>query len=241
MNESSKIPAIVNWSGYLAITLLIILPLSVLMVRSGTWGQGLALYAVACLGSTALLILFIVLHLLPAMSRWRNAIRRRALFTLPGTLALLALTLTGGDYPQIHDITTDTEDPPRFIRADEMRGDAANTLALKPEAIELQRAAYPDLQTLRTSLSIDGAFDRAVRVARELGWEIYHEDKNAGFIEAVDTTRIMAFKDDVVIRVRGDAQGAYLDLRSVSRVGRGDIGANAARIRRFIEAFRAAD
>jgi len=66
-----------------------------------------------------------------------------------------------------------------------------------------------------------------------MGWDIYHQDINAGVIEAVDTTTIMTFRDDVVIRVRSNAQGTLLDLRSVSRVGIGDIGANAKRIRAF--------
>ena len=78
---------------------------------------------------------------------------------------------------------------------------------------------------------------RALEVAGELGWEVYFKDQSAGIIEAVDTTAIMAFWDDVVIRVLGDAQGTKLDLRSVSRVGVGDLGANAARIRAFQQAF----
>jgi uncharacterized protein (DUF1499 family) len=90
---------------------------------------------------------------------------------------------------------------------------------------------------LTTGLPIDQAFDRAVTVAGELGWEIYHQDRNTGVIEAVDTTAIMAFKDDVVIRLRTNADGTLVDMRSVSRVGISDIGANAKRIRAFQEAF----
>ena len=178
-----------------------------------------------------------LLLLLPGMVTWRAQIRQRALFTLPGTLALLSLTLGGGDSPRIHDITTDTQNPPLFVTAQQQRGESANSLDLKPAEFELQLAAYPDVQTVRTSMTIDDAFTLAGQVARELGWEIYNEDRDAGVIEAVDTTRIMAFKDDIVIRVRGNADGAYLDLRSVSRVGQGDIGANAKRIRAFTEAF----
>ena len=81
------------------------------------------------------------------------------------------------------------------------------------------------------------AFDRALVVVRELEWEIYNEDRDAGIIEAVDTTSFMAFKDDVVIRIRPLQGGSLLDLRSVSRVGKGDIGANAKRINAFIAAF----
>ena len=119
----------------------------------------------------------------------------------------------------------------------EQRPESANSLEIDPQAISAQQEAYPDVQTIRTSLDIEAAFDRAVAVAGDLGWDIYHQDRNAGVIEAVDTTRIMAFKDDIVIRVRSNAQGTKVDLRSVSRVGIGDIGANAKRIRAFQQAF----
>ena len=78
---------------------------------------------------------------------------------------------------------------------------------------------------------------RAGVIARELGWEIYREDLNAGYIEAVDTTAIMGFKDDIVIRLRTNAEGTLVDLRSVSRVGVGDLGANVSRINAFVEQF----
>lgn len=240
MQAPSRPPGIVNWVGYLAVTLFLILPLSVLTVRSGAWQQGLLLYAVSCLGATALMALSVLLLLLPKYQTWRRPILQRALFALPGTL-LLALLLGGrDDHPAIHDITTDLDDPPHFSAADQRRGPDANSLAIRQETLDMQRAAYPDLATLRSDLPIDDAWDRARRVAAELGWEIYHEDRAAGVIEAVDTTAIMAFRDDVVIRVRSNARGTLVDLRSVSRVGVGDLGANAARIRAFQRAFEAA-
>jgi uncharacterized protein (DUF1499 family) len=159
------------------------------------------------------------------------------LAALPGALLLVALTAGRGDVPPIHDITTDTEDPPEFVTAEARRGEGSNSLALKAETIAAQRASYADINTLVTDLSIEQAFDRALAVADELGWEVYHQDLNAGVIEAVDTTSIMAFKDDVVIRLRTNAEGTLVDTRSVSRVGISDLGANAERIRAFQEAF----
>lgn len=235
--QEHKAPGLVNWTSYLAITCLVVIPLAVLTIRSGVWQQGLLLYALACLGSMLVAIVSVVLLMLPRFASWRSAVVKRALLpALPGALLLMSLT-TGGDYPRIHDITTSTEDPPEFIAAQAQRGDGANSLAIKPDVIAQQVAAYPDLATLRSPLSIDAAFTRAVQTARDLGWEVYNEDRSKGIIEAVDTTRIMLFKDDVVIRVRGDAQGAKIDLRSVSRVGQGDLGANAKRIRAFQAAF----
>ena len=237
MSISNKIPRLINWPGYLAITLAAALPLAVMTVRSGAWQQGLMLFALACLGATLILLLFIVLLLLPRFADWRPGIVRRALFTLPGTVLLLSLMSGSGDYPPIHDITTDLEDPPQFTQAEQQRGALANTLELDPEVIVQQSKAYPDIQTTLTTMPIDDAFDRALQLAREMGWEIYHQDLNAGIIEAVDTTAIMAFQDDVIIRVRSNEQGTLLDMRSVSRVGVSDLGANAKRIRNFQDQF----
>ena len=238
MTQTQQTPAMVNWIGYLAIALLLLLPVSVLTVRSGAWQQGLLLYALSCLGCLLLFTLSGVLLALPRFVPFRRSILLRLLITVPGTVLLLSLLAGRGDYPPIHDITTDTDDPPIFTLAPEMRGEEANPLDIKPDSIAQQLAAYTDLQTLQTSLSPDEAFDRALRVAGELEWQVYHEDREAGIIEAVDTTRFMAFKDDVVIRIRSEEQGTAVDLRSVSRVGLGDLGANAKRIRAFLEAFQ---
>jgi len=236
MNQSTPLPGIIRWSGYTALAVLLVIPLAVLTVRSGAWQQGLALYAIACLGSTVLAIVFIVLLMLPRYDSVRAETGKRLLLALPGTALLLALT-SGGDAPAIHDITTNTTAPPQFVTAAERRGEGANSLDIKPDFIAAQEEAYPDLTTLRTDLPAPDAFNRAVEVATELGWEVYYQDRDAGVIEAVDTTAIMGFKDDVVIQVVSGFSGTAIDLRSVSRVGLGDLGANAERIRTFVAAF----
>lgn len=234
MNQANtRTPTPVNWLGYIAITLLIALPVSVLMVRSGAWQQGLMVYALSCLGAALLLSLAILGLLLPRFAPWRKAIAGRALFALPGTVLLLVLLGSRGDIPPIHDISTDLQDPPVFTVAPQQRGDHSNSLDIDPETTVQQRQGYPDLQTTLSSLDIDEAFDRAVAVATAMGWAIYHQDRNAGVIEAVETTTVMGFKDDIVIRLRTNADGTLIDLRSVSRVGISDLGANAARIRAF--------
>ena len=231
---TQKTPGLVNWLGYLTATLLLALPVAVLTVRSGAWQQGLLLYAVACLGAAILLLLACLMMVLPRFAPWRRAIARRALIALPGSLLLLSL-LGGGSYPRIHDISTDLEDPPVFTAAEQRRGANSNSLQLDPQTQALQAEAYPELQTLRSRQAFDEMFDRAVQVATGLGWEIYLQDRNAGVIEAVDSTAIMGFKDDIVIRLRTNADGTVVDLRSVSRVGLGDMGANAKRISAFLE------
>jgi uncharacterized protein (DUF1499 family) len=237
MTKTNTPGVLINWTGYIAVTLLLLLPVSVLTVRSGAWQQGLLLYALSCLGCVLVLGLCGILLLLPRYANARGAILGRMLIALPGAVLLISLLAGRGDYPPIHDVTTDIKDPPMFTMAMKQRPESANSLEIDPQAISAQQEAYPDVQTIRTSLDIEAAYDRALAVAGDLGWDIYHQDRNAGVIEAVETTAIMAFKDDIVIRVRSNAQGTKVDLRSVSRVGIGDIGANAKRIRAFQQAF----
>jgi uncharacterized protein (DUF1499 family) len=68
-----------------------------------------------------------------------------------------------------------------------------------------------------------------------MGWEVVTVDSEAGRLEAIDTTFWFGFRDDVVVRVRPGADDVRVDVRSVSRVGVGDLGANAARIRHFLD------
>lgn len=237
MGEQNDTPGLVRWTGYLSLAMLLILPVSVLSARTGAWQPGLLLYALAILGSTMLAVLSVIQLLLPRFAPWRNTISLNLLFAFPGTLLLLSL-VGGGNSPAIHDITTDTENPPLFVTASQERGSKANPLDIKPDSIARQLEAYPDLQPLQSSLSQDAAFDRSLQVARELQWQVYHEDRANGVIEAMDSTRFMGFKDDVVIRIRAGKGGSVVDLRSVSRVGKGDVGANAKRIRAFLNAFQ---
>ncbi|MFK8040720.1 DUF1499 domain-containing protein [Congregibacter sp.] len=228
----------IRWPGYIAWFFLATLAISVLVVRSGNWQQGLLLYAIAGLLSALVLAFMAVQSLLPRWRGERMTILKRALPALPGA-ALLVMATQARDVPPIHDIATDLVDPPVFEEVLRLRGDNSNPLELTEEVIEQQLAAYPDLQTLESPRSYASSYNLALTTARDLGWEIVREDANAGYIEAVDTTAIMQFKDDVVIRVQTNAEGSLLDLRSVSRVGVSDLGANAKRIRSFMAAFKA--
>jgi len=140
--------------------------------------------------------------------------------------------------PPIHDITTDTGRPPEFVAILPLRAAAPNPAAHGgADVARAQAAAYPDLRTQRMDAAPADAFKRALQAARDMGWEIVAADAAAGRIEATDTTFWFGFKDDVVIRVEADGTGSRVDLRSVSRVGVGDVGANAARIRAYLQAL----
>ena len=154
----------------------------------------------------------------------------------------MATLLPAVGAPVIHDVTTDTEDPPLFDAIVAIRGDTSNPLEYRgPELAATQRAAYPDIQPLVVGRPSDEVLDMSRAAAEELGWEIVAVDPAGGLLEATDTTYWFGFKDDVAVRLRpvGD-DTTRVDVRSISRVGGGDLGANAARIRRFLEALTAA-
>ena len=154
----------------------------------------------------------------------------------------LAALVGGLGSPPIHDITTDTEDPPRFDAIVAMRGEASNPLEYRgAELAATQRAAYPDIQPLVVAQAPREVAELARAAAQELGWQVVTVNADAGLIEATDTTYWFGFKDDVAVRLRpADAGATRVDVRSISRVGVGDMGANAARIRRFLERLQAA-
>ena len=136
--------------------------------------------------------------------------------------------------PPIHDISTDLENPPAFEAVALLRADAPNSLDRPPLLAEEQRKAYPDLAPVTLPASQDQSFDRALAVAQDLEWRIVTADKAAGRIEATDTTRWFGFEDDVVVRLTPWGSGTRVDVRSVSRMGGGDAGTNARRIREYL-------
>jgi uncharacterized protein (DUF1499 family) len=137
--------------------------------------------------------------------------------------------------PPIHDITTDTENPPEFVAVLPLRAGAANPATYGGDSVAaLQRQGYPDIRPLHLDAPPAAAFARALATAKAMDWQIVSADSAAGRLEATATTRWFGFKDDVVVRVRPDTTGSRVDVRSVSRVGKSDVGTNAARVRTFL-------
>ncbi len=136
--------------------------------------------------------------------------------------------------PLIHDVSTDTIDPPVFIAVLPLRANALNSADYGgPDIAEKQRAGYPDIAPQLLEVPPSEAFSCAESAARDMGWEIVALAPEDGRVEATATTPWWGFKDDVVIRIRARQGGSLVDVRSVSRVGMSDLGANAARIRKF--------
>ena len=142
--------------------------------------------------------------------------------------------------PPIHDITTDTADPPAFAALLPAREAAPNGAAYGGARVAaIQATAYPDIAPRRLDVPPAAAFERALAAARAMGWTIAAADRGAGRIEASDRTPVFRFVDDIVVRIRPDGAGSRIDVRSVSRLGLSDLGKNAARIRRYLAAVGA--
>ena len=144
--------------------------------------------------------------------------------------------------PNINDITTDTDNPPTFETLARVReaAHAGPSTYGGPDVAAKQRLAYPYVEPLHLELSSVDAFARTLEQVRREGWTVASADPARGRIEASAKTLWYGFTDDVVLRITPDGAGTRVDMRSKSRVGSGDRGVNAARIRGFLTALKLA-
>jgi uncharacterized protein (DUF1499 family) len=231
------------WSSRLALFAFVVAALSIIIVRSGL------LEIIPALATFAAALVFAGLAILLAFAAfvviWRQGVPGlgRALLGLFLGLVLLAYPAYLGTralrLPAISDITTDTANPPRFEVLARLRPRGRNDYP-GPQVAALQRSAYPDIAPLELDAPPKVAYDAALALVTKRKW--YIGDARAptlarrdGVIEAVARSPIMGFRDDVVIRVTPIGQGARIDMRSASRFGDHDLGANASRIRSLLE------
>lgn len=153
---------------------------------------------------------------------------------------MLRHIIAGVSVPPIHDITTDTDNPPAFMDILPLRADAPNSPEYGgADLAKAQKSAYPDIAPLLLAVPPSEAFSRAQKLVAARGWTIVSAVQEDGRIEATAETRLMKFKDDVVIRIAPTDAGSRIDMRSVSRVGQGDLGVNARRIADFLAEMNA--
>ena len=221
----------------LALVALLLLVVSGLGYRNALWALPAAFTMVkwaAYLGIAGGLVALVGMFIA------RPVGRTTFLFAVAFLLAVVAagipwsLKRRAGQVPPIHDISTDTQDPPAFVAVLPLRANAKNSAAYGGDSVAaLQHAGYPDITPIHLALPSDAAFQRARDAAAAMGWAMVATDSAAGRIEATATTRWFGFKDDIVIRVRGEGVRSRVDVRSVSRIGGSDVGTNAARIRAY--------
>jgi uncharacterized protein (DUF1499 family) len=226
---------------------LVVLAVAPVGWRLGWWPYSFGLYwlmpASGFVGAVALALSVLTIAL------GLSELRPRGLGLLSAALCLSAVLVyvpwqyfrLRSTLPPIHDITTDTDNPPAFkavlaARAAEHAG-AVNYD--DPKLPQLQKTAYPDLAGLKSALPVAKAFNEALHVAKSMpGWTIIASEADTGHIEASQQSRWFRFTDDIVIRVSSDVAGSRIDIRSTSRQGRSDYGVNATRIRAYIGALR---
>jgi len=192
-------------------------------------------YLAAAVFFVGMLVTFIKRRSNPGLSKTARVASYIALLPL---LGLGSQVFVARSVPAIHNISTDTVNPPAFDKVSKLRTPEHNPLTYASEELaDIQQASYPQVKTLLSDLSFADAHARALELAESNGWDIVSADAAAGQVEATHTSLIWGFKDDVVVRIleRGDKRA--VDLRSVSRIGRSDLGKNAKRISKFLADF----
>ena len=230
------------WSGRFAIFALAVVVLSIVIVRIGlleivpalaTFGAGLMFAALA-----------ILLAFGSFVTIWRQGLGglRYSMMGIFLGLALLAypgyLAYRASKLPMIADITTDPDNPPAFDVLARLRPRGSSAYPGTAVA-QAQEAAYPDIAPVQVEAAPKLVYDIALELVTRRHWHVVDAlppvpGRRAGIIEAVARTPVMGFRDDVVIRVSAADTGARVDMRSASRYGLHDFGANAARVRTLL-------
>jgi uncharacterized protein (DUF1499 family) len=161
-----------------------------------------------------------------------------AVLSLPALISVLLMGMQGAKAPPIHDITTDTDNPPIFRAAQTLRLAGDNSIDYPGKTVaDRQQQAYPDIKPIETPLVPIEAFAQSLGTAEKLRWRVIGQEREQGLIEAVDQTMLFGFTDDIIIRIAPSGNGSRIDLRSASRAGTSDLGVNAERIRDFRRTF----
>lgn len=224
---------IVSAAEKLAFASLLLPLVAVVSVRIGVVHFRLGLLAFA----VGLVLALIAISISAVFSRRcedaeRRRLSRAAIVSLPIVLLFSINFFAAQGSPVIHEVSTDLHTPPEFVWAKTARGPDDNPFDLSPAVIQQQQTHYPELRTAMLPMPLTEAQALAVETAEALGWEVTFQQP--GHVEATDTSFWFGFVDDIVIRIQSVPQGSELDLRSASRVGQSDLGANARRVKKFL-------
>lgn len=208
---------------------------------------GFQLFLLGLLFGILALILGIVGLLRTRRPQWRSAHGRAAVASYLGvilTALLVYLAMNARGYPAINDITTDVDNPPQFVQAATFPQNRGRNLAYdKAKYAERQRQGYGALEPLRVPQDPDQCFKEVSTLASDMhGWHVTYSDPKTRSIEGVATSSVFRFNDDFAIQVRPapEGNGSIVEMRSKSRDGEGDVGANYKRIRSFFGSLSAA-
>lgn len=222
----------------LALILLAVYPIAIVASRMGLWGfkHSFLLFIIAAVVGFVVLVLSVL-----KMSMGDRQDSKALVIALLATLGPIAIlgnsVIKAKSSPFIHDISTDVANPPALVaaKADRIEGDHTVDYA-GSEVAELQLAGYPDLKSVTFEESPANVFTKARAAIEQNGWIVLAENNQTlpFTIEAVDTSLLFGFKDDIVVRIAATETGSIVDVRSMSRVGQSDLGANAKRIEKLL-------
>ena len=242
--ECVQLPSTLSgkWLKRVSIVALLMLPLAVTGFRLQLYPFSIALMllGVSLLIAAIVFLLALFISLKQAKNNEVNVKYTNAamLFSLVPLLLLGSQIIKAKSLPVIHNVSTDTENPPEFNKLIAIRGQGSNPHSYdQAKLAKIQTLAYPEIKTLIVEDNITQAFNKSLSVVEKLGWHLVSEDQPNGLIEASQTSKLWGFTDDVVIRVRQKTDKTIIDLRSVSRIGKSDLGANAQRIQKFSDAY----
>lgn len=94
---------------------------------------------------------------------------------------------------------------------------------------------FPELELPCVPIAPGPLFTRLEHTVELLGWELVDSDAREYRLHAVVETSLLKFKDDVVVQLQTGNRGTEIHIRSNSRVGRGDLGANTRHILDLLE------
>lgn len=229
---------------WLAIAVTALFPIMALGAKWELWHFRTAFSLLTGLSITGAVLLAVVgFGLIASINRGNQKAKHSATAAVLILLLPLAYVFSNvykaKSLPVIHDISTDLEKPPAFVHAPAIRDNTENTLAWNPETVPLQKQAYPDIQPIFLAVPKEQAWSLVEEGIMQLPWELTYHNKDKGIFEATSTSFWFGFVDDIIIRVRADGDKTRVDVRSVSRVGKSDLGKNAQRIRFFRQALLA--
>ena len=231
------IPVLLPVSAVVAMTF----PVLALGVHFDWWGFQIALPLLAGAALTAAILLALAgVALLSSLRRPLQKTSIRAIWIIVVLALPMAMVfhhgLKASQAPVLYDVSTSWDNPPSISAA---RPQQANPLQTAESNRSLQQQFYPDLVPVTLPVSVEEALAKVQSTAQTLGWNIVSVDATNGVVNATDTTFWFGFVDDITVRLTALPEGgSKIDVRSVSRVGKSDLGKNADRIRMFLSALR---
>jgi uncharacterized protein (DUF1499 family) len=222
-----------------------VLPPFHLQLSPALFGFYFVLFAffIAVLGFITGVIALLVTFLMPSRRAGRAQAVIGTVLALTIVVPIIRIIRSTRQYPPINDITTDTKNPPSFVHAQTLPGNQSRDMSYRPEMASAQEAApvYRNLAPLKLPGSPDDVYKRVEIIAGEFpGWQVTYRDPARHTVEGVATSTLFQFKDDFVIQVppAADSSDSLVEMRSKSRDGKGDLGANYNRIESFFKALQ---